>query len=205
MAYKMQSSVPELADLSKSPREPSTSTVRTRAGPGTFAANCLLARRMAERGRPLSFSFSNVDGTSTTSCPNRSAGSQGHRPGLGRAGDGSQRARSFEGNARRLGRDFGRTVYCQGKLTADSYGRDHHPRLLHDMDGRRRRQTVGSVSARRTITATNIAKDPVHVHDLHATILHTLGIDHARLTYKFQGRAFRLTDVAGSVVKPILA
>jgi hypothetical protein len=102
------------------------------------------------------------------------------------------------------GGEFGRTVYCQGKLTADNYGRDHHPRCFTTW------MAGGGVKPGVTFGETddycyNIAKDPVHVHDLHATILHTLGIDHQRLTYKFQGRNFRLTDVAGSVVKQILA
>ncbi len=101
------------------------------------------------------------------------------------------------------GGEFGRTVYCQGKLTADDYGRDHHPRCF----------TVwlagGGIKAGFTHGQTddfcyNIAADPVHVHDLHATMLHLLGIDHTRLTFKFQGRHHRLTDVHGNVVKQIL-
>ena len=102
------------------------------------------------------------------------------------------------------GGEFGRTVYCQGKLTADNYGRDHHPRCFTMWlagGGIRPGISFGETDD----FCYNIVKDPVHVHDLHATILHTLGIDHTRLTYKFQGRAFRLTDVSGSVVKQILA
>jgi len=102
------------------------------------------------------------------------------------------------------GGEFGRTVYSQGKLTADDYGRDHHPRCFTIW------MAGGGVKPGITYGATddfcyNIAQDPVHVHDLHATILHCLGIDHTRLTFKFQGRHFRLTDVHGEVVKPILA
>ena len=102
------------------------------------------------------------------------------------------------------GGEFGRTVYCQGKLTADDYGRDHHPRCF----------TVwlagGGVKSGITYGETddycyNIVRDPVHVHDLHATILRCLGIDHTQLTFKYQGRHFRLTDVAGVVKKEILA
>jgi arylsulfatase A-like enzyme len=102
------------------------------------------------------------------------------------------------------GGEFGRTVYCQGKLTADNYGRDHHPRCFTMWlagGGIRPGISFGETDD----FCYNIVKDPVHVHDLHATILHMLGIDHTRLTYKFQGRAFRLTDVSGSVVKQILA
>jgi len=102
------------------------------------------------------------------------------------------------------GGEFGRTVYCQGRLTAEEYGRDHHPRCF----------TIwlagGGVKPGLTIGETddycyNVVKDPVTVYDLQATILHCLGVDHTRLTYKFQGRHFRLTDVSGTVVRAILA
>jgi uncharacterized protein (DUF1501 family) len=102
------------------------------------------------------------------------------------------------------GGEFGRTVYCQGTLTATDYGRDHHPRCF----------TIwlagGGIKPGMTFGATddfsyNVTRDPVHVHDLHATLLHCLGIDHTKLTYKFQGRHYRLTDVHGNVVKEILA
>ena len=102
------------------------------------------------------------------------------------------------------GGEFGRTVYCQGTLTADDYGRDHHPRCF----------TIwlagGGIKPRHQLRRDrrfryNIVEDPVHVHDLHATMLHCLGIDHKRLTFKFQGRHYRLTDVHGKVVKDILA
>ena len=101
------------------------------------------------------------------------------------------------------GGEFGRTVYCQGKLTADDYGRDHHPRCFTIW------MAGGGIKPGITHGETddfcyNIASDPVHVHDLHATILHCLGIDHTKLTFKFQGRHFRLTDVAGDVVKNVL-
>ncbi|MDQ6701540.1 MAG: DUF1501 domain-containing protein, partial [Acidobacteriota bacterium] len=101
------------------------------------------------------------------------------------------------------GGEFGRTVYCQGKLTADNYGRDHHPRCFTMW------MAGGGVKGGITHGETdeycyNIVRDPVHVHDLHATILNRLGIDHTRLTYKFQGRHFRLTDVRGEVVSKIL-
>ena len=102
------------------------------------------------------------------------------------------------------GGEFGRTVYCQGKLTADDYGRDHHPRCF----------TIwlagGGIRGGMTHGATddfsyNIIENPVHVHDLHATILHCLGLDHTQLTFKFQGRPYRLTDVAGEVVRKLIA
>jgi arylsulfatase A-like enzyme len=102
------------------------------------------------------------------------------------------------------GGEFGRTVYCQGRLTATEYGRDHHGRCFTIW------MAGGGVKPGLTYGATddygyNITENPVHVHDLQATILNCLGIDHLRLTYKFQGREFRLTDVGGEVVKPILA
>jgi uncharacterized protein DUF1501 len=102
------------------------------------------------------------------------------------------------------GGEFGRTVYCQGTLTADNYGRDHHPRCFTFW------LAGGGVKSGYTHGETddfsyNIARDPVHVHDLHATMLHLLGIDHRRLTFRYQGRNHRLTDVHGNLVEPILA
>ena len=102
------------------------------------------------------------------------------------------------------GGEFGRTVYSQGKLTADDYGRDHHPRCFTIF------MAGGGIKPGMSYGETddygyNIAKDPVHVHDLHATILNQLGVDHTKLTFKYQGRHFRLTDVHGEVVKPLLA
>jgi uncharacterized protein (DUF1501 family) len=100
--------------------------------------------------------------------------------------------------------EFGRTVYCQGKMTHEQYGRDHHPRCFTTW------MAGGGVKPGITIGETddysyNVTKDPVHVHDLNATILHCLGVDHTRLTYKYQGRHFRLTDVHGAVVQQALA
>jgi arylsulfatase A-like enzyme len=102
------------------------------------------------------------------------------------------------------GGEFGRTVYCQGKLTPGNYGRDHHPRcftMWFAGGGMKRGLVLGETDD----FGYNIVKDPVHVHDVQATILNNLGVDHERLTYKFQGRRFRLTDVSGTVVKSILA
>jgi arylsulfatase A-like enzyme len=102
------------------------------------------------------------------------------------------------------GGEFGRTTYSQGQLTADNFGRDHHPRCFSVWlagGGIKPGLTFGSTDD----FAYNVASDPVHVHDLQATVLHCLGIDHERLTYRFQGRDYRLTDVAGHVLKPILA
>ncbi len=102
------------------------------------------------------------------------------------------------------GGEFGRTVYCQGKLTENNYGRDHHPRCFAMWlagGGTKRGFTLGETDD----YCYNVVSEPVHVHDLQATILHCLGVDHKQLTFKFQGRHFRLTDVHGEVVKKILA
>jgi len=100
--------------------------------------------------------------------------------------------------------EFGRTVYCQGKMTREQYGRDHPSTVLRHVDGRRRRQVRPDDRRDRRLSY-NVTKDPVHVHDLNATIMHLLGIDHIKLTYQYQGRHFRLTDVHGDVVKKALA
>jgi hypothetical protein len=102
------------------------------------------------------------------------------------------------------GGEFGRTVYCQGRLTPTDYGRDHHPRCFTAW------MAGGGIKPGISLGETddycyNVVKDPVHVHDLQATLLRCLGIDHTRLTYQFQGRHFRLTDISGTVVKSILA
>ena len=102
------------------------------------------------------------------------------------------------------GGEFGRTTYCQGKMSKDSYGRDHHPRCFSTW------MAGGGVKGGQAYGQTddfgyNIIKDPVHVHDMHATMLHLMGVDHERMTFKFQGRYYRLTDVAGQVVKGVVA
>ena len=151
-----------------------------------------------------SSSSSIAAGTSTRICPNRSPASAATptRPPRPWSRDLKQRG-LLDDTLVVWGGEFGRTVYCQGQLTAEDYGRDHHPRCF----------TVwlagGGIQPGITHGATddfgyNIVQDPVHVHDLHATILHCLGIDHTRLTFKFQGRHHRLTDVHGTVVKKIL-
>ena len=204
MAYKMQSSVPELADFSKEPAHTFELYGPDARKPGTFAANCLLARRMAERGVRFIQLF------------HRGWDQHNELPkqiqGQARDTDQASAALVVDLKERGLlkdtlvvwGGEFGRTVYCQGKLTADNYGRDHHPRCFTMWFA------GGGIKPGITFGETddycyNIVKDPVHVHDMHATILRTLGIDHTKLTYKFQGRDFRLTDVAGNVVKGILA
>lgn len=203
VAYRMQSSVPELIDLSKEPASTFELYGPESRKPGTFAANCLLARRLAERGvRFIQLFHRGWD--QHTKLPKAITG-QCHdidQPCAGLLTDLKQRG-LLDDTLVVWGGEFGRTVYCQGKLTADDYGRDHHPRCFT--------MWMAGAGVQPGITygetddyGYNITRDPVHVHDLHATILHLLGIDHTRLTYKYQGRHFRLTDVHGNVVKKIL-
>jgi hypothetical protein len=204
MAYKMQGSVPELTDLSKEPESTFQLYGPEARKPGTFAANCILARRLAERGvRFIQLFHRGWDQHNLLPKQLPGQAKDTDQPSAGLIMDLKQRG-LLQDTLVVWGGEFGRTVYCQGKLTADNYGRDHHPRCFTMW------MAGGGIKPGLTYGETddycyNIVRDPVHVHDLHATILHCLGIDHTRLTYKFQGRAFRLTDVAGKVVKPILA
>jgi hypothetical protein len=203
MAFRMQRSVPELADLSKEPAaifEMYGPEART---PGSYAANCILARRLAERGVRFIQLFhrgwdqhGNLPGQIRQQCE------QTDQPSAALIRDLKQRG-MLEDTLIIWGGEFGRTVYSQGALSETNYGRDHHPRCftMFLAGGGIR----GGVSYGETDDFSyNIVRDPVSVHDLHATMLHCLGIDHTKLTYKFQGRHFRLTDVHGNVVKPIL-
>jgi uncharacterized protein DUF1501 len=203
MAYRMQTSVPELTDLSKEPERTFELYGPDARKPGTFAANCLLARRLAERGvRFIQLFHRGWD--QHTKLPAQIKGQCRDTDQASAALIQDLKERGLLDDTLVVwGGEFGRTVYCQGKLTADDYGRDHHPRCF----------TIwiagGGVKPGITHGETddycyNITRDPVHVHDLQATILNCLGIDHTRLTFKFQGRHFRLTDVAGNVVKQIL-
>jgi len=204
MAYKMQASVPELTDLSKEPDNTFELYGPDARTPGTFAANCLLARRLAERGVRFIQLF------------HRGWDQHNDLPKqiIGQARDTDQPCAALVQDLKQRGLlkdtlvvwggEFGRTVYCQGKLTADNYGRDHHPRCFTMWlagAGIKPGMSYGETDD----YCYNIVSNPVDVHDLHATILRCLGVDHTRLTYKFQGRAFRLTDVHGNPVKDILA
>jgi hypothetical protein len=204
MAYRMQSSVPELTDLSTEPARTFDLYGPDSRKPGTFAANCLLARRLAERGvRFIQLFHRGWDQHNTL--PKQIVGQCGDTDQASAALilDLKQRG-LLEDTLVIWGGEFGRTVYCQGKLTADDYGRDHHPRCFTIwMAGAG--IEPGISHGETDDYGYNIIRDPVHVHDLHATTLHCLGIDHTRLTYKFQGRHFRLTDVHGEVVSKILS
>jgi hypothetical protein len=204
LAFHMQTSVPELADLSQEP-----ASVFERYGPesrkpGTYAANCILARRLAERGVRFVQLYhrgwdqhNNLPSGVKSQCydtdqPTAALVQELHERGL------------LADTLVVWGGEFGRTVYSQGKLTGDDYGRDHHPRCFSawlagaGVNG-------GIVYGETDDYSYNIVRDPVHIHDLNATILHLLGIDHTRLTFRHQGRDYRLTDVHGDVVKGVLA
>jgi hypothetical protein len=204
MAYRMQTSVPELTDTSKEPNYIFDLYGPQSRKPGTYAANCLLARRLAERGVRFIQLFHrgwdqhvNLPKMLAGQCRDTDQASAALMMDLKQRG-------MLDDTLVVWGGEFGRTVYCQGTLTADDYGRDHHPRCFSVwLAGGGIRG--GLVHGETDDYCYNIVKDDVHVHDLHATMLHCLGIDHTRLTFKFQGRHHRLTDVSGNVVKAILS
>lgn len=203
MAFRMQSSVPDLTDLSKESAKTFELYGEESKKPGTFAANCLLARRMLERGvRCVQLYHRGWDqhGGLPTNIPK-----QAHdidQPQAALITDLKQRG-MLEDTLIVWAGEFGRTVYGQGGLQED-YGRDHHGRCFSVwLAGGGIKP--GVVHGETDDYGYNITRDPVHIHDLNATILHCLGYDHKRLTYRYQGRDFRLTDVHGDVVKPILA
>ena len=201
MAYRMQTSVPELADISDEPASTFKLYGEEARTPGSHAANCLLARRLAERGvRFIQVFHRGWDHHSNV---------QRYLPTIARETDQGSAALIADLKRRDMldetlviwGGEFGRTVYAQGN--PNSFGRDHHPRCFSIW------MAGGGIKPGITYGQTddycyNVAADPVHVHDFHATILHCLGIDHEKLTYRFQGRDYRLTDVHGKVVRGIL-
>ena len=203
MAYRMQTSVPELMDLSGETRETLDLYGPEVHTPGTFSANCLLARRLAERDVRFIQIFirgwdqhNNLPNQISNQCRDTDHGCYGLITDLKRRG-------LLDDTLVMWGGEFGRTAYCQGKLTRENYGRDHHPRAFT------RWMAGGGVKPGVTYGATdefsyNVTENPVHIHDMNATMLHQLGIDHTRLTHRYQGRDFRLTDVHGEVLKDIL-
>ncbi len=204
MAFRMQSSVPDLVDISSEPKHVLEMYGPDVARPGSYAANCLLARRLAERDVRFIQLF-HMGWDHHGGLPNAIRGQC-------RDTDQATAALIHDLKMRDLlkdtlivwGGEFGRTIYSQGGLSPGNYGRDHHPRcftMLLAGAGIRGGTTWGETDD----YCYNIVRDPVHVHDLNATILHLLGVDHTRLTWKYQGRDFRLTDVHGTVVEGILA
>jgi uncharacterized protein (DUF1501 family) len=204
MAYRMQRSVPELADFSDEPAHVLEMYGPKVREPGSFAANCLLARRLAERDvRFIQVFTRGWDVHSNAPRDMKKMCDDVDQPSAALVKDLKQRG-LLEDTLVVWGGEFGRTVYSQGQLSDNNYGRDHHPRNFPvwlaggGVKG-------GVVHGETDEFSYNIVRDPVHVHDLNATILHQLGIDHEKLTYRFQGRDFRLTDVHGHVVRDILA
>lgn len=204
MAYRMQASVPELADLSDE-----SESVIDRYGPearkpGTFAANCILARRLVERGvRFVQLYHRGWDQHGNLPSGIKSQCYDTDQPSAALIEDLEARG-LLEETLVVWGGEFGRTVYSQGTLTSTDYGRDHHP-LCYSMwlagAGIRCGVSYGETDE----FSYNIIRDPVHIHDLNATILHLMGLDHTKLTFRHQGRDFRLTDIHGSIVNAILS
>ncbi|MGJ7029800.1 DUF1501 domain-containing protein [Niabella hirudinis] len=203
MAYRMQTAVPEVTDLSKEPESIIKLYGPDCLVPGTYAANCLLARKLSENGvRFVQLYHQGWD-------------SHGNLPSelAGQCRDTDQASAALVTDLKQRGMldetlviwggEFGRTNYCQGALSKDNYGRDHHPRCftMWMAGGGVKPGVYGETDE----FGYNIASDPVHVHDFHATALHLMGLDHERLVYKHLGRRYRLTDVAGKIVTGLMA
>ncbi len=204
MAFRMQSSVPELADLSGESASVFEQYGPESVKPGTFAANCILARRLAERGvRFIQLYHRGWDQHGSLPSGIRSQCYDTDQPSAALVEDLQSRG-LLDDTLVVWGGEFGRTVYSQGKLTSSDYGRDHHPACFSMwMAGAGVRS--GMVYGETDDYSYNIVRDPVHIHDLNATVLHLLGIDHKRLTFRHQGRDFRLTDIHGEVIQAVLA
>ena len=204
LAFRMQSSVPEVTDLRGEPDAVVDAYGPDARTPGTFAANCILARRLAERGvRFIQLYHQDWDHHGGLPGGIRRECLQTDQPSAALVTDLKQRG-MLDDTLVIWGGEFGRTNYCQGPMTATNFGRDHHPRCFSVW------LAGGGVKAGITHGETdeygyNVVRDGVHIHDLHATLLHLCGVDHEQLTYKFQGRRYRLTDVHGHLVKGILA
>jgi hypothetical protein len=205
MAYRMQASIPEAVDISKESEETLKMYGPDAKKPGTFANNCLMARRMAERGVKFIQLYhqgwdqhGGCPGGVKRQCRETDQGSAALVTDLKRRG-------LLDDTLVIWGGEFGRTAYSQGKIAPTDYGRDHHPRcfpMWFAGGGIKGGTMYGETD---DFSYNIVSREKMHVHDFHATILHLLGIDHTRLTFKFQGRRFRLTDVHGHVVKQILA
>ena len=204
LAFRMQTSVPELADVSDEPVSTFDLYGEDAKTPGTYASNVLVARRLSERGvRFVQLFHRGWDTHSGLPNQLRQRCKETDQATAGLIKDLKQRGLLDE-TLVVWGGEFGRTVYCQGDLGPNNYGRDHHPRCFTMW------LAGGGIKPGMSYGATddfsyNIAANPVSVHDLHATLLHQLGVDHERLTFKFQGRDYRLTDVEGKVVHDLLA
>lgn len=203
MAFRMQTSVPDLADLSTEPASTFEMYGPESRTPGSYAWNCILARRMAERGvRFVQLFHRGWDQHNNLPREIRLQCGQTDQPSAALVQDLKQRG-LLDDTLVVWGGEFGRTVYSQGTLTETNYGRDHHPRCFSIWlagGGIKPGMSYGQTDD----FSYNIAENPVDVHDLHATMLHLLGVDHTRLTFKFQGRHYRLTDVHGRAIRDLL-
>ena len=204
MAYRMQTSVPELADMSKEPEKTFEMYGPDARKPGSYAANCILARRLAERGvRFIQLYHRGWDQHGTLPKQIKWQCEDTDQASAALIMDLKQRG-LLDDTIVIWGGEFGRTVYSQGELTETNYGRDHHPRCF-TMWAAGGGFKPGYTHGETDDFSYNIVKDPMEVHDLNATMMHLLGVDHSRLTFKFQGRHYRLTDVHGKVVPELLA
>ena len=203
MGFRMQTSIPEVTDLTKESDATFELYGEEARKPGTFAANCLLARRLAEQGvQFIQLYHQGWDQHSGVSNGIKRQCKETDQASAALITDLKQRG-MLDDTLVIWGGEFGRTNYCQGKFTAKSFGRDHHPRCFSIwMAGGGVRG--GYTHGRTDEYGYNVVDGGVHIHDFHSTLLHLLGIDHERLTYQYQGRHFRLTDVHGHVVKEIL-
>jgi len=203
MAYRMQTSIPEVMDISSEPASVFSLYGEEARNPGTFAANCLLARRLAERNvRFIQLYHPGWDHHGGLPNGIRRQCKDVDQAGYALITDLKQRG-LLDDTLVVWGGEFGRTNYSQGKLTATDYGRDHHPRCFSGWvagGGFKGGTSYGETDE----FGYNVVENPVSVHDLQATLLYTLGIDHEKLTFKYQGRRYRLTDVEGAVVKELL-
>jgi hypothetical protein len=204
MAYRMQTSVPEVMDVSDEPNYIFDLYGEDSKNPGTFAANCLLARKLAEKDvKFIQLYHRGWDQHGNLPRDIKRQAKETDQATAGLIQDLKQRG-LLEDTLVIWGGEFGRTNYSQGVLKPDNYGRDHHPRcftIFMAGAGVKKGITIGATDE----FGYNIAERPVHIHDFQATLMHLLGIDHERLTFKFQGRRYRLTDVHGNVVKEVLA
>ncbi len=204
MAYRMQMSVPDVMDISKEPQSVIDLYGEDCQVPGTYAANALQARRLAENGvRFIQLYHQGWDQHGNL-----------HNEMAGQAKDVDQASAALVLDLKQRGMledtlvvwggEFGRGNYAQGKFDPENYGRDHHPKAFSIW------MAGGGIKPGLNYGQTdefgyNVVENPVHIHDFHATLMHQLGLDHEKLTYKYQGRRFRLTDVAGNVIKDLLA
>jgi uncharacterized protein (DUF1501 family) len=200
----MQTAVPEIMDITKESQEVFDLYGPSSRDQGSYAANCILARKLLEKDvRFVQLYHQGCDNHGGLPRNIRHQCKQIDQPTAALITDLKRRG-MLEDTLVIWGGEFGRTVYSQGKVSKTEYGRDHHPRCFT--------MWMAGAGVKKGITfgqtdefSYNIIKDPVHVHDFHATLLHLMGIDHEQLTYKVQGRRFRLTDVHGQIVKGILS